>query len=663
MKLSLGKKLIAAFMGISLLVVIAGVAGIFMVGNVADSANSVMEEEMPMIDASMKALISIEKTISESRNYLLNTTGLKNIKSAMDESLGEFKKHISRISGTGEIKNLTDNVVSEFSGFKEAVNDLIRAHDKKVGYIFTHKGVEYNLNNFLYYVTIQFDGWLASVEDTSKYDVPFTGEMNAAKSDFGIWYKTFKTSDEKLAASLKKYDKYNKKSHQWAEKINDAASDKKVSLYQTAKTRFFNKAQKEIKKLHHYITPIVNGLENQENLSIHNMEESSEKMIDFLEKLEMVIDKDVDAAKESMTLSQASSSFILISTIIVAVIIAILLGVFLTRSITKPINVIIESLKEASGQTSSAAGQISSASQSLAQGSTEQASSLEETSASLEQIASMTRQNADNANNANSLMTQSKSSVEKGNQSMKEMTAAMDSIKESSSEISKIIKVIEEIAFQTNLLALNAAVEAARAGEHGKGFAVVAEEVRNLAQRSATASKDTAALIENAVKKAGEGVEITKKAAESLGEIEDNVKKSGGLVGEIAAASNEQAQGVEQVNLAITQMDQVTQSNAANAEESASASEELSAQAANMNTVVQELAQLIFGEDKKDAGFAKPPQKKAKNPEKTRPNAAQPKGLPVPKKRPRPQPAVIKKKGAVKAEEVIPFDDEDLKDF
>lgn len=282
---------------------------------------------------------------------------------------------------------------------------------------------------------------------------------------------------------------------------------------------------------------------------------------------------------------------------VLALVMGTTFAILVTRSIAKPINNIVENLGEGSSQVSAASSQISSASQSLAEGASEQASSLEETSASLQEIASMTRQNADNAKTADSLMGDSVKTVEEGSRSMEEMVKAMISIKNSSNEISKIIKVIEEIAFQTNLLALNAAVEAARAGEHGKGFAVVAEEVRNLAQRSATASKDTASLIENAVSTSEEGGAIVQKVAKALEAISESTKKVGDLVSEITAASDEQSRGVEQVSTAVTQMDTVTQQNAATAEESASASEELNSQAVSMNDIVGELDNIISGKN------------------------------------------------------------------
>jgi methyl-accepting chemotaxis protein len=241
---------------------------------------------------------------------------------------------------------------------------------------------------------------------------------------------------------------------------------------------------------------------------------------------------------------------------------------------------------EATEQVAGASGQISSGSQSLAQGANEQAGSLEEVSASLEEMASMTRQSADNANAAKLLAGEANEHASTGTDAMARMSTAIVKIKDSSDQTAKIVKTIDEIAMQTNLLALNAAVEAARAGEAGRGFAVVAEEVRNLAQRSAQAAKNTADMIAESVKNAEAGVKISQEVSVSFDKISTSARKVNDLIGEIASASKEQAQGIKEVGTAVSQMDKVTQQNAANAEESASASEELSSQAEELQAMV-----------------------------------------------------------------------------
>jgi len=268
---------------------------------------------------------------------------------------------------------------------------------------------------------------------------------------------------------------------------------------------------------------------------------------------------------------------------------------FFSRSITLPIGKATAQLTEASSQVASASNQVASASQSLAEGASEQASSLEETSSSLEEMSAMTRQNADNASQADGLMKTATAVVKNANEAMVELTASMNDISTASGETSKIIKTIDEIAFQTNLLALNAAVEAARAGEAGAGFAVVADEVRNLALRAAEAAKNTSTLIEDTVKKIKNGSALVVKTSDSFSEVTLSTNKVGELVGEIAAASKEQAQGIDQINQAVTQMNTVVQTTAANAEESSAASEEMNAQAEQMRQVVEELMRIVGG--------------------------------------------------------------------
>jgi methyl-accepting chemotaxis protein len=277
---------------------------------------------------------------------------------------------------------------------------------------------------------------------------------------------------------------------------------------------------------------------------------------------------------------------------IIAVVAAVL-GFLISKGIARPVIRAIHSLTAGSKEVAAAVGQLNGASQTLAEGASEQAASSEETSASLIELSSMTKRNAENAQKANELSKEACTAADSGVQDVHKMNAAMEAMNQSSGEIAKIIRTIDEIAFQTNILALNAAVEAARAGEAGMGFAVVADEVRNLAQRSAQAARETATKIETAINKTSESVQISKKVTDALTGIATKARTVNELVAQVAAGSAEQTQGISQITTAVNQTDKVTQNNAASAEECAALATELNAQASSINGAVVGLSKLI----------------------------------------------------------------------
>ncbi len=337
----------------------------------------------------------------------------------------------------------------------------------------------------------------------------------------------------------------------------------------------------------------IDGGAKEGNQQMEAFDGAAETM---LETLKQIVSKYQGNLSNSLSDIHQSVNWVvkfMIGTSIAMLLIFAIVAWMMIRSTTGPLNRVINGLASASEQVTSFSSQSAASSQALAEGASEQAASLEETASSLEEMANMNRQNSDNAEQAEILVRETITLAEQGGAAMGRMGDAISEIKNSSDQTAKIIKTIDEIAFQTNLLALNAAVEAARAGDAGRGFAVVAEEVRNLAQRSAAAAKDTNELIDSSQEKAELGVKVAGEVENSLTDIQSSILKINELVRDVATASKQQSGGIDQLNMAVSQMDSSTQNNAANAEETSATSEELSAQAQELNAMVSELIVIV----------------------------------------------------------------------
>jgi methyl-accepting chemotaxis protein len=376
-----------------------------------------------------------------------------------------------------------------------------------------------------------------------------------------------------------------------------------------------------------------------------NVELAGEKLLELQKRVgKEEVDKQISGA-ETLT-----KSLIIIG--IIVLIAVVTLSIFVIRSVTTSITKAVTTINEGARQISSASDQVASSSTSLAQGASEQANSVEEVSAALEETTAGVTSNTENARQADILAKQANAAAKEGLAKGEELVGSMKEVTESAAKIANIVKTIDQIAFQVNLLALNAAVEAARAGEHGLGFAVVADEVRNLAQRAANSAKETGVVIEEAVTQIKKSSEIANLASNSFREIDDKAKKVSDLIGEVALSSREQAEGLAQLNVAVSQIDQVTQQVAANSEEAAAAAEELNAQAAAALEAVAALAKIV-GIDVNQIGVH---QKSS-----SRPKMELKKDVKHIASKPTPRPQA--QKPSKNADEIFPLDESDLKEF
>ena len=596
----LGVKLISSFITIAALTLILGSLAIFNMLKVKQTATILAQQNVPSVDVANEVERSSLRTMYETRGYAYSEDKQFLDKARLElAEVKRFLKDANTHADLHHLKGLGDNArlaTDKATAYEQLLNDTVKAteamdKEKRDSFVAATAFMK-ACTDFLASQAKQIDG---------EFGTATTGKLTADKlrerqkkitlcNDIidlgntirlGTWQAIAQRDPVLFKDTMKKFTDVNAKLDELKPITFDEADIRQITDCRAAGQAYLGNMERFLANW--YAREELNTKRGTAGNEVLSAAENTAK----------AGMKDTVGAASAAASSLATSSTVMIVGCIVCVVLGLGLGIVVTRSITQPILRVAETLAAGAEQTASAAALIASSSQSLAEGASEQAASLEETSASLEEITSMVRRNAEAAAKAKELAGQTRQAADTGTTDMVEMESAMNDIRASSAEVAKIVKDIDEIAFQTNILALNAAVEAARAGEAGMGFAVVADEVRNLAQRSAKSAKETALKIEDAISKSERGVQISTRVAVSFTQIAGKTRDVDQLVAEIALASNEQSQGIQQVSVAVSQMDKITQSNAATAEEAASASEELNSQAVSVSQTVAELEKLV----------------------------------------------------------------------
>jgi len=575
-----------------------GVVGLISVWQISKTINLLTTRSLPLTDTYV--IRAQYPRVLAGESSLLSTEATDEIRTAQykrfEQADAEFKKAFELIE---KIK-LTPDQEKAYKEFRPLHDTWWKNHETFLEY--AKEFEKYDLKNpaELQRDMRQFIGdhykVCSAVRDYIITGKEFEGGDDHTACNFGKWLSTFNTKNSEINTILEEIKSPHQKFHEEIKKIKLALSqgDKEGAI------RLLNDIAQDMQKIFTGFDNLLAIADKAHNAYKKMSDQALLVNVETYNPARDAVQKFVDAIKadnKNMTeLIQRILGYttILVSVgLLVGVILAVVISLVLTRLLSKALTNVSSRIREGAMQVSSASEQVAQASQSLASAASEQASSNEETSASLEELTSMIQQNAANSSQAEQMMKEARGIVESSVASMNNLMEEMSQLRQASANTAGIIKTIDEIAFQTNLLALNAAVEAARAGEAGKGFAVVAEEVRRLAQRSAEAAKNTQQMLEDAIKRSEKSAVESQKVSEQLEKVKESAEKMFTLIQEVSSASNEQAKGVEQINTAMMEINKTTQEVAANSEESASASEELSAQANELLSLVQQLEALV----------------------------------------------------------------------
>jgi methyl-accepting chemotaxis protein len=601
-------KLMAAFLLVAAVNLVIGVVGWFGVSRMSDSVNRIAKDHLPGVEAVL-TLEDATSTITVAERTLLSTKISARQRGEQYARLGEAWAAAERAFAINDALPKAPAEQALWKDFKTAWAEWKTSHDSVIvnarklddttildpmDLKFTVMSLEYDLSL-----------WLSGLSEALIREKPFTGVMDPDQTSIGKFLKTFTSGNRELSAQVAAiHDPYLRLFGE-AKAINRAFKGFDV---EEARNIFKVQVKSDTAKIMGSFTQINAAADASNRVYEVISDASLSRSAKSLQQIEQLLGKIKGLklnASDMFSARADSSAFwtknLALGAAVLGVLVALVLGFASSVTIVRPLLRAVEGLRDSSLQVNTVSERVSMVSQTLAGGASQQAASLEETFTTLEQMSAMTQRNAESAKEADTLANQARAQANQGRESMARMEKVINQIKESSDETVKIIKTIDEIAFQTNLLALNAAVEAARAGDAGRGFAVVAEEVRNLAQRSAVAAKSTSDLIAGSRERAETGVHMADEVAKALDQVNESVQKVGDLIGKVSAASQEQARGVTQVNQALAQMDKVTQSNAATAEQNASSSSELSSQAGLVNSIVTSLG-LLIGDKRGAAG-------------------------------------------------------------